>query len=94
MVKIVWDDLYLKDEFDNIKMCSNCDVGKVEDPRLIILQCPYSQTETDDMFENLRNFTGYFLMKEKPHSVFSTIFGGRIPSLATEQPLNIWERPF
>ena len=62
-------------------MCFNCNLGIAEDPKHVILQCPYNQTETDDMFwksEKLKWQCCYLYVKAYPYSVFllSTEGGG------------------
>ena len=86
------DDFSLKGCHDSQKFCTNCDLGAVESPWHIIIQCPFNSIEMVDMYDELGKIDdGSWEYAKGCDNIVSVILGCSLPNLRAEQCYTIWE---
>ena len=100
MVKILCQSSQLKSDDFNLKgkpmtsvMCSNCDLGIVENIDHIFMQCPFNVREKEMMINRIlciKDGSGMHALNSGS-DVIHVLLGGHIEGLSEEQMFNVWQ---
>ena len=86
------DDATLKTSMRSSIICTKCDLNEMEDIKHIVMSCPDSKSDIDEMYTEIHNIpagSGSFFLDTCEHSL-PVLLGKHYEPLCFEQMVPIW----